>query len=135
MILTVDIAVMTHCNNIVLIERRKEPFINKLALPGGHVEENDKTLADAAARELFEESGIKVLPKELKLLVLLDGLGRDPRPGRRVSVVYVTMLDEERLREMRAGSDAASIRLADICSLEPGQLAFDHMAIIDLLKK
>ena len=44
--------------NILLIERGREPFKGDLAVPGGFID-YDEDPADAAVRELEEECGIK----------------------------------------------------------------------------
>jgi len=59
--LTVDLAITTRepRPRVLLIRRKKDPFAGNWALPGGFVEENEK-LADAARRELEEETGVAV---------------------------------------------------------------------------
>src|SRR6476620_6934224 len=63
--LTVDLAITTReaRPKVLLIRRKKEPFAGSWALPGGFVDENER-LADAARRELEEETGITVADLE-----------------------------------------------------------------------
>ena len=59
--LTADILVFNQFNGnlqLLLIKRGGHPFINKWALPGGFVQQNERA-DQAAARELFEALKIK----------------------------------------------------------------------------
>jgi ADP-ribose pyrophosphatase YjhB (NUDIX family) len=44
--------------HLLVVKRGIEPFIGQYALPGGF-KDNDETFAQCAARELFEETGIR----------------------------------------------------------------------------
>jgi len=127
--LTVDAIVTIDHSEVVLIRRAKPPHEDKLVFPGGHVEGNE-TLASACVRELEEEIGLKVEEKELRLVTVLDAPGRDPRPGRRVSVVFRLDISSERAAMVRAGSDAREIVLRPLASLHPEELGFDHARVI-----
>src|SRR5665811_2118588 len=61
---------------VLLIERGREPFKNKWALPGGFIE-MDETLETACKRELFEETGLKV--DKMTQFKTYDAVDRDPR--------------------------------------------------------
>ncbi len=129
---TVDIAV-TFRGSILLIKRTKAPFMDKLVLPGGHVEAGENLLA-AAVRELEEEVGLRLDVPRLRELKTLNAPDRDPRPGRRVSVVFIAELssaDEACL--CHAGSDAASLHWRHLSSLSAGEIGFDHFEAIRLL--
>lgn len=132
--LVVDLAVTVNKEKIILIKRAKEPFTDKLVLPGGHFEETDKSLAHACAREAKEEINLTVKPEELEMLAILDGPGRDPRPERRISIVYTINITKERVKDLRAGSDAKAIRLELIKKIKKEQIGFDHWKIIKMLK-
>jgi 8-oxo-dGTP diphosphatase len=134
MMLTVDVALIINKKRILLIKRAKDPFLSALVLPGGHAEDFDPSLKHAAARELFEESGILVRPEELTFLAILDLPGRDSRPDRRISVVYRADLpDESRLSSARADSDALSLHLKNIASLKKSDFGFDHFSVIEMI--
>lgn len=133
--LTVDILITIKHEKALLIKRAKEPFMEKLVMPGGHVEETDESLKDACAREALEEIGIKVNPNELNLLTTLGSLDRDPRPGRRISVVFhIDLPNEERIKGCKAASDALSIEFINLKSITPEMIGFDHYNAIELVK-
>lgn len=129
--ITVD-AVVVFGGEVVFIRRTKPPFMDKLVFPGGHVEDSDATLATACCRELLEEIGLAVEPEQLQFLTILDSADRDPRPERRVSIVYqVKLLTKP---EMCAGSDAHTIELVHIDKVEKNMLGFDHFLAIQAIK-
>lgn len=119
---TVDAVVLSDDGAILLIKRRSAPFEGRWALPGGFIE-IDETLADAAARELAEETGMTGV--ELRQLSAFDEPDRDPR-GRCISIAF---LGHVRGRpEPKAGDDAAEARWHALDQLPP--MAFDHDQII-----
>jgi len=136
MIKTVDIAITINKSEILLIKRAKEPFMEKLVLPGGHVDKSDKNLADASARELYEETGLKINPQNLRMLCVLDKENRDPRPGQRISTVfYINLPDKTLLKNCKAASDAKEIVIKKINSLSKKDIGFDHWEAINIIKK
>ncbi|MFJ1864085.1 NUDIX domain-containing protein [Streptomyces sp. NPDC088097] len=111
-------------NDVLVIERGWPPHQGRLALPGGHVDPGE-TSRQAAARELFEETGVHVTPDALVLVGVWDAPERDPR-GRYVTAAYkVTVPDGA---TATAGDDAAAVRWVPLDA--PGSLAFDHGQII-----
>ena len=125
---TVDIIVTKQINNndnILLIERKNEPFKNQWALPGGFVD-IDEEIETAAYRELQEETSISDI--ELKQFHTFGKVGRDPR-GRTISIIYSGYLLNEN-QKIEAGDDAKSLQWFPINKLP--DLAFDH---IDVIKK
>ena len=123
--LTVDIVVVTREDRprVLLICRKKPPFAGSWALPGGFVEENER-LADAARRELDEETGAKVA--DLEQLYTAGDPGRDPR-GWTVSVVYVARVEPKAIKA-KAADDAAEVGWFPLDELP--KLAFDHAMIL-----
>ncbi len=125
--LTVDIVVVCK-NKIVLIRRSKPPFMDRLVLPGGHVEESDANLRAACCREVAEEIGLEIAPEQLELLTVLDAADRDPRPERRISIVFMVKLTE--LPLLTAGSDALKVEVVELDSLTQKMVGFDHFLAI-----
>jgi 8-oxo-dGTP diphosphatase len=122
--LTVDTVVMTReeTPSILLIQRGNPPFAGNWALPGGFVDEGE-TVAEAAPRELGEETGLQVGP--LEMLGVYDTPGRDPR-GWTVSVVYLARIPAR--VEVKGGDDASDARWFSVDGLP--ELAFDHAVIV-----
>jgi len=114
---------------VLLIERKNDPFQGQWALPGGFVED-DEDLPTAAIRELEEETGIGDLV-DLEQYKSYGKPGRDPR-GRTVTCVFYGFLSEEAPKE-NAGSDAADAKWFSIYQLP--DLAFDHALILSDVKE
>ena len=124
--LTVDIVLATRgkTSSVLLIKRAGKPFEGCWAIPGGFVEEGE-TLAEAARRELKEETGLVV--NELEQLYTAGDPGRDPR-GWTVSVVYLLRVDSKKIKP-KAGDDAREVKWFPLDDLPP--LAFDHAMILE----
>ena len=127
--LTVDVCLVSYSkrSNILLIERRSPPFEGCWALPGGFVEEGE-SLADAARREVKEETGLTL--GELEQLYTAGDPGRDPR-GWTVSVVFLVRVDAKRMKS-KAGDDAKRVKWFPLEKLP--KLAFDHAMILERVK-
>jgi 8-oxo-dGTP diphosphatase len=125
----VDLVVLTVIDGALgalLIERGEEPFAGELALPGGFVH-IDEGLDEAAARELAEETGVRVA--HLEQLATYGDPDRDPRM-RVVSVAYLAMVPEP--PSPMAGTDAAAAAWRrPVRDLSAAQLAFDHHKILE----
>ncbi|MFJ5922297.1 NUDIX domain-containing protein [Kitasatospora sp. NPDC092948] len=111
-------------DEVLLIERGWPPFKGFLALPGGHVDPGETSRA-AAARELLEETGIRVDPADLVFVGLYDAPDRDPR-GRYIGAAYAVRVPEG--TEAVAGDDAVSVRWVPLSGLP--RMAFDHRWIV-----
>jgi 8-oxo-dGTP diphosphatase len=110
--------------------------IHHWALPGGHVEFENDDIDEAAARELLEETGIKVTVDSLIQIGAYGKLGRDPRPGRTVSVAYLAF--QPMFAKPIAGTDANQAHFTSVLELlaEPNRLEFDHETmLIDAIQR
>ncbi|MGW7582776.1 NUDIX domain-containing protein [Kitasatospora sp. NPDC054768] len=122
---TADVVATTPDGRVLLVERGWPPHEGAWALPGGHVDFGE-TSRQAAARELGEETGVRVDAADLLQLGAWDEPGRDPR-GRYVTVAYLAVVPAD--TPITAGDDARTARWWPFDSL-PKQLAFDHAAIL-----
>ena len=120
---TVDAAVFSIFKDgpkLLLIQRKHPPFEGQWAIPGGFIK-MDEELADAAARELAEETGLTDI--KLDQMHTFGGIGRDPR-GRQITVVFMGIAKEGQTK-ITAGDDAEKAQWFDIENL-PVNMAFDH---------
>lgn len=108
---------------VLLVQRRYEPYAGMWALPGGFVDEYESP-AEAARRELAEEAGLCDVGT-LYLVGVFAKKGRDPR-GWTVSCAYRANVGLD--QPVRAGDDAADARWYALSELPP--IAFDHNEII-----
>lgn len=127
---TVDAVVFTFFKTgakLLLVNRKKEPFKGKWALPGGFVG-IDEELSDAVARELAEETGLANV--KLEQMHTFGSVGRDPR-GRQITIAFMGIVraPSKGQTKIKAGSDAAKVRWFDIEKL-PKDMAFDHGEVV-----
>ena len=121
--LTVDAVINCKDDSIVLIKRKKNPYKNSWALPGGFVEYGE-TVENATLREVKEETGLEI---ELSGIVgVYSDPNRDPR-GHTVTVCYLANIKDGKLCANTDASEARCILRKDILNLE---LAFDHNLIL-----
>jgi len=112
---------------ILLVKRRIPPFIGKFAFPGGHLKYGE-SIEDCVVRETFEETGVKVEPKEI--LGVYSKKDRDPR-GHILSVVFICKPKQQKLKILLK-LKAMWINIKDAKNID---FAFDHAKIFqDYLK-
>lgn len=110
---------------LLLLEREKEPFKNKWALPGGFVFMEETTEA-CAKRVLSEKTGLKNV--FIEQLYTFSEVERDPRE-RIVSVAYFALVNKHQY-ELIAGRDTVQARWFELSALP--KLAFDHSKIVKM---
>jgi ADP-ribose pyrophosphatase YjhB (NUDIX family) len=106
--------VVIDAGRVVLIRRGKEPLRGRWVVPGGTVELGE-TLEQAVVRELKEETGLDVRPREL-----VTAFDRIARRGADVTYHYVIVdfLCERTGGTLQAGDDALEAVLARPDELE-----------------
>ena len=122
---TVDV-ILERESKVLMVRRKKDPYKDHLALPGGFVNEGE-TVEEAMKREAMEETSLEVHP--LDILGVYSDPQRDPRKHI-VTVVFVGIIVSG---DLRANDDAASIewiQLGSIDQLQQQMLAFDHAQIL-----
>ena len=100
-------AVVFKDDRILLVRRGQAPSEDLWAIPGGSVEVGE-TLQQAAEREIFEETGIKI--RAGKPVYTFDVIDRDKRGKIRFHYVIVDLLADYVSGEPAAGDDAAEAR-------------------------
>ncbi len=127
---TADIVALTLRDGqlcVLLIRRSSSVFTGRWALPGGFVH-IDESLQDAAYRELREEAGIAPDAVRLEQLRTYGDPGRDPRPERVVSVVWLALGAD--LPDPTPDTDADRAEWVPVDEAFERDLAFDHSEIV-----
>jgi 8-oxo-dGTP diphosphatase len=122
-----DLAIFTlHESRLqmLLIQRARDPFKGRWALPGGFVRIHEDLHA-AAARELEEETG--VAGAYLEQVGAFGAPQRDPRE-RVISVAFFAIIPSDTIH-LRSGGDAAAASWWPVNELP--KLAFDHIEILE----
>jgi 8-oxo-dGTP diphosphatase len=100
-------AIVFKDHKVLLVRRGKPPAEDLWAIPGGSVEIGE-TLAAAAEREIFEETGITI--HALKPVYTFDVIERDFSGRTRFHYVIVDLIGDYVRGEIRAGDDASAAR-------------------------
>jgi len=112
--------------SVLLITRKNSPYKHHQCLPGGYVDMNE-IFAQAASRELEEETSTLIRWNEFELVGVYDSIGRDPRE-RTISVAYYTITTE--LLKLEAKDDAEDAMWLSVEVALGANLGFDHSKIL-----
>jgi 8-oxo-dGTP diphosphatase len=100
----------------LLIRRGREPLLGEWSIPGGTLEVGE-TLEEGVARELLEETGLKV--RVLELIEVFDRIyvestagGEEPKKGPRFHFVIIDYLCERISGDALAASDVTDVAFA-----------------------
>jgi len=110
---------------VLLIQRDREPYAGRWALPGGFVD-MEETPEEAARRELAEETGLTEV--YLEQLYTFGAPHRDPR-GWTVSVAHYALVNIADHQAV-AAADARTVGWFSV--RQPPALAFDHDQILTM---
>lgn len=118
--------VVIHEGRALLIRRGSEPLLGEWSIPGGTLELGEG-LQEGVARELLEETGLKV--RVLDLIEVFDRIFWDEKSASpekdswpRFHFVIVDYLCEKVSGEARAGSDVTDVAFATEHELAPYHL-------------
>lgn len=120
--------------HVLMIKRRSEPGKGLWALPGGFVNAvEDKSVLDAAIRELKEETGIKVPVPVLKGSItanrVFDAVDRSAR-GRTITHCFLIQLADGELPKVKGSDDAEKARWVPIAEVRSDECFEDHYEIL-----
>ena len=110
---------VTYIDRVLLCRRALEPAYGLWAPPGGYLE-NDETLEDAAAREVWEEAGVKLTSCDLVL--------RGVTTLTELQQVYVHFSATTRDSTCRAGAESLDAVFFEPCDIPWHRLAFPSIA-------
>ena len=127
-------AVVICSGHVLMIRRRAEPGRGLWALPGGYVNaKTDKSVEDAAIRELREETMIKVPAPVLRGNIVrskvFDAIDRSPR-GRIITHAFYIQLPDGELPRVKGSDDAEKARWVPIAEVRSEECFEDHYEII-----
>jgi bifunctional NMN adenylyltransferase/nudix hydrolase len=127
-------AVVICSGHVLMIKRRAEPGKGLWALPGGYVNAGtDKSVEDAAIRELREETQIKVPAPVLRGSIVrskvFDAIDRSPR-GRIITHAFHIQLPDGELPRVKGSDDAEKARWVPIAEVRSEECFEDHFEII-----
>lgn len=123
---TTDV-IITREEEILVVKRKRNPFKDELAIPGGFVNENE-TVEQAAVREIMEETALPIRLKEI--LGVYSDPKRDPRKHI-ITTVFIGEIIGNKKIEPVAGDDASAIKWISIGSISDFKFAFDHKKILN----
>lgn len=127
-------AVVVQNGHVLMIKRKAEPGRGLWALPGGFVNAlSDRSVEDAAIRELREETGIKVPAPVLRGSIVrskvFDAVERSAR-GRTITHAYFIVLTGGELPKVKGADDALRAKWVPIADLKSEETFEDHAEII-----
>ena len=99
-------AIVWRGDDVLLIRRASPPRAGQWSLPGGG-QELGETVADAAIREVFEETGMSI--RVMDVVTVVDLIERDPDGRVRFHYVLVDVNAEWLASEPAAASDALDV--------------------------
>ena len=113
---------------VLLIQRKHDPYAGRWAFPGGYLDYEEDLLA-CARRELEEETGIRNV--ELEQFHAAGTPGRDPRE-RNISILHMGLVHPDAVTPV-AGDDAGAVGWFN--ARRPPPLAFDHKDLLALARR
>jgi ADP-ribose pyrophosphatase YjhB (NUDIX family) len=115
-------------DRVLLIQRGKAPRQGQWSLPGG-AQELGETVAEAARREVLEETGLQIT--EPQLVAVVDSLQPDDDGRVRYHYTLVDFTAEWRSGKAVAGGDAAAVAWVDAAALDAYALWDETIRIIE----
>jgi len=102
-------------DNVLLAQRGKKPRLNRWSIPGG-AQEIGETIEEAAHREIFEETRVKI--ELLGLVDVVNSINLDENKRVQFHYTLVDFVAQWKSGEIIAGDDAADARWVPTAELE-----------------
>jgi 8-oxo-dGTP diphosphatase len=115
-------------DQVLLVERGREPLRGYWSLPGGIVETGE-SLADAVCREMLEETGLVVEP--LQVVTIFERIMRDQADRVEYHYVLVDYLCEVRGGTMAAADDVDKVQWFPRSALGAIRLTEGSLSVIE----
>ena len=125
--LAVNAMIVSDSEKILLVRRTIEPFNGLWSLPGGFVE-HDETVEEALTREVEEETGLKIRPKQI-----FDVFSHPLRSPVK-HVVTMCYLADVLGGSLKSSNESLEARFFSASEI-PARLAFDHHEIVEKYMK
>jgi len=132
-------AIVTQSGQILLIERKAEPGKGLLALPGGFLDQKDRTPIDGVLRELREETRLKVPEPVLRGSLGKTRVYADPNRSERGRVIthahHFDLKPQRELPDVKGRTDAKRAFWTPISEVKECDMFEDHYFLIrDMLE-
>lgn len=116
-------------DEVLLVKRGKEPRRDGWSIPGG-AQETGETVAEAAKRELLEETGLTA--EVTGLLDVIDAISHDEHGKVRMHYTLVDVAAEWIAGEAVAADDVAEVRWVKLAALDVETMWTETRRIIRL---
>ena len=131
--MTTDSVVTRSDGKVLLVTRGKNPGMNKLALPGGFLDKNER-LENAAIRELIEETKINIPNYVLRKKIISNKVFDDPKRSLRDRVItnafHFDLSDYSNMITVEGADDAKKADWYDLRDLNGEVMFEDHYEIL-----
>jgi 8-oxo-dGTP diphosphatase len=121
--------VVWHDDRVLLIRRNRPPRQGQWSLPGG-AQQLGETVAEAARREVQEETGLEIELGEI--VATIDSIEHDPERRIRYHYTLIDFVAEAASPVLRPGSDAADARWFEVAEIEALGLWSETVRVIKL---
>ena len=123
--------VVWHGDRVLLVQRGRPPRQGQWSLPGG-AQQLGESLAEAARREVLEETGLTVDLGDV--IATVDSIERDPEGRVRYHYTLIDFTAEAHGAELVPGDDAADARWFELHQIEALGLWSETLRIIELAR-